>query len=361
MPRTLPADRLELLWSFLVRNALGVTLKEFNGELNEPVSRSTFYRMIARLRETKRARIEYAIPRRTGSAPSRPRSNSLAPRWRIMDGAALDSKTHRFTGLWHSAGALFALVATFRLLRCFRQGVLAEFINKEVAAELEDHLDRQRPGAARHLRRVKVEPLGEVDVELESFEAVCTALFERKRLRITHESLIDGHRSERDVSPQRLLRYRDNWFLDTYCHRKKEIRTFELGGLTAARLSDDTRRAVDIPDEKLDEAFDAGYGIYAGKDVKRARLRFSWPASIRASKARWHPSQTVTLHPKNGREPYECTLTVPYSRSPELVMDILRWGPNVKVLGPAELRRAVSTQLQTALARYRAAAHGRQP
>ncbi len=359
MSRTLPADRLELLWSVLVQNASGVTLRGFNGELREPVSRCTFYRMISRLRETKGARIEYARPRGTGAAPARRGRDSFEPRWRIMDRAALDSKTHKFTGLWHSAGALFALVATFRLLRCFRQGVLAEFINKEVAAALEEQLDRQRPGAVSHLRRVKVEPLGEVDVELESFEAVCTALFERKRLRIGHQSLIDGHRSERDVSPQRLLRYRDNWYLDTYCHTKKEIRTFELGGVTVARLSDDTRRAVEIADERLDEAFDAGYGIYAGKDVKRARLRFSWPASIRASKAKWHPAQTVALHPKNGREPYECTLTVPYSRSPELVMDILRWGPSVTVLGPGELRRAVSTQLQKALKRYRGGARGR--
>ena len=45
-------------------------------------------------------------------------------------------------------------------------------------------------------------------------------------------------------------------------------------------------------------------------------------------------------------------LRVPYSREPELVMDILRYGADVEVLAPPALREAVTVQLRAATALY---------
>lgn len=320
-----PEDRLALLWSLILREPRGVTRAEFNAHLSAGISRQTLYRMIQRLRERHGAQIEYDASRH----------------WKLLNRAAIEVPVHRFYGLWNSAGALFALVATFRLMRCFRQGVLAEFINGQVANEIEAHLERQRPGAVAHVRRIKLEPIGEVDADLELFEAVCRGLFERRRLRIDHQSLIDGHRVKRVVSPQRLVRYRDNWYLDTWCHHRRAVRTFELGGLRKAELVEPAVKARDVDEVYLDKVFDAGYGIYAGRKVRRARLRFAWPASLRASQARWHPQQKVVFHGDPQQPGFECTLTVPYSRSPELVADIMRWGASVRVLAPRSLREEV--------------------
>ncbi|NCW58056.1 MAG: WYL domain-containing protein, partial [Gammaproteobacteria bacterium] len=41
-----------------------------------------------------------------------------------------------------------------------------------------------------------------------------------------------------------------------------------------------------------------------------------------------------------------------YKHETELVMDILRHGPNVEVLGPASLRQSVGAALERALAQY---------
>ena len=46
-------------------------------------------------------------------------------------------------------------------------------------------------------------------------------------------------------------------------------------------------------------------------------------------------------------------LKVPYSQPQELVMDILKYGPEVEVLGPPALRDQVAAALETAAARYR--------
>jgi len=43
---------------------------------------------------------------------------------------------------------------------------------------------------------------------------------------------------------------------------------------------------------------------------------------------------------------------IPYADHRELILDILRYGPDVEVLEPPELREQVRTQLTKALERY---------
>ena len=45
-------------------------------------------------------------------------------------------------------------------------------------------------------------------------------------------------------------------------------------------------------------------------------------------------------------------LQVPYSDARELLMDILKFGPDVEVLGPASLRKVVMERLQSSLKQY---------
>jgi predicted DNA-binding transcriptional regulator YafY len=62
----------------------------------------------------------------------------------------------------------------------------------------------------------------------------------------------------------------------------------------------------------------------------------------------WHPQQQGR-HLEDGS--YE--LTILYRDSRELVMDILRHGPNVRVIEPQSLIDEVQNQLKEALERYR--------
>jgi proteasome accessory factor C len=45
-------------------------------------------------------------------------------------------------------------------------------------------------------------------------------------------------------------------------------------------------------------------------------------------------------------------LRFPYSQEPELVMDILKYGPDVQVLAPESLRQAVAGKLRDAVKLY---------
>jgi predicted DNA-binding transcriptional regulator YafY len=39
------------------------------------------------------------------------------------------------------------------------------------------------------------------------------------------------HPTEREVSPQRLVHYRDNWYLDAWCHLREDVRSFSIDAI----------------------------------------------------------------------------------------------------------------------------------
>jgi predicted DNA-binding transcriptional regulator YafY len=85
------------------------------------------------------------------------------------------------------------------------------------------------------------------------------------------------------------------------------------------------------------------------KSVKRevAGICLGLPGARWVADERWHPQQHGRLLP-DGRY----RLEIPYHRADELILDILRYGPDVEVLAPADLRQAVAERLQRAAAIY---------
>jgi predicted DNA-binding transcriptional regulator YafY len=108
-----------------------------------------------------------------------------------------------------------------------------------------------------------------------------------------------------------------------------------------------------VEDERLDAVLRAGYGIFAGEQVNRAVLRFT-PAQARwVANEVWHSQQVGRMEADGAY-----VLEVPYSQETELVMDILRYGREVEVLGPAALRARVARELAAAAATYGGGAPG---
>ena len=95
-------------------------------------------------------------------------------------------------------------------------------------------------------------------------------------------------------------------------------------------------RADDIPDADLDRHFATAYGIFAGQPTATAVLRFTPERARWVADETWHPEQQTRWLPDGRFE-----LRVPYSDPRELVMDILKYGPDVEVVAPEALRTAV--------------------
>lgn len=255
-----------------------------------------------------------------------------------------DGGTWELPGLWFNAGELQALIVFDRLLENLEPGLLSEHL-APLSRRLGELLAHKRLGLAEAAGRVRVlgmaaRPAGEW------FRVLAGATLQRKKLRLTYHARGRDQHTERTVSPQRIVHYRDNWYLDGWCHLRKGLRSFAMDRMTSATELDET--ADTRADEELNEHFASSYGIFAGKANKIAVLRFSPERARWVADERWHPDQqsqyTIDGH-------FE--LKIPYRDDRELVMDILRHGADVEVVEPESLRASVVESLDDALAVYR--------
>jgi len=247
-------------------------------------------------------------------------------------------------GVWFSPGEIYALLEIEQLLEQLEPGLLSRQLDP-VRERLAKLLEAGEKGHREIRRRIKVLPMGTRGVNREVFETLSFGLLDRKRLKIRHLRRQTGEETERLVSPQRLVHYRYNWYLDAWCHTRNDIRIFAVDAIRTAQAVDEPAR--EVPDDRLDEVLRAGYGIFAGEAVDRAVLRFT-PSRARwvASEA-WHSQQVGRMEADGSY-----VLEVPYSQEPELVMDILKYGADVEVLSPPSLRRRVEQELAAAAKRY---------
>jgi predicted DNA-binding transcriptional regulator YafY len=266
--------------------------------------------------------------------------------WRLDRSEARIGTQYELPGLWFSAEEIHALLTMQHLLANLDAGgllrphiaPLIERLNKALGASA----GPKAHASEEIVRRIRVQTVGARKLHLPHFQAVGTALLQRRRLHIDYHGRGRNERREREVSPQRLIHYRDNWYLDAWCHVKRGLRSFAVDAIQAARVLD--RKALDVAESELDAVLGAGYGIFAGRKVQWAKLRFT------AERARWVAAET--WHPKQ-RGRFEAdgsyVLELPYADARELVMDILRHVPEVEVLGPTGLREEVAGKLRAGI------------
>jgi predicted DNA-binding transcriptional regulator YafY len=257
---------------------------------------------------------------------------------------ARDAPRYELPGLWFNASEIHALLAMEQLLEGIDPGILAQRL-APLRARLRELLGSADHSAEEVRRRIKVLPMAGRTMPAAEFEVTASALLNRKRLFMRYRSRTSNADSEREVSPQRLVHYRENWYLDAWCHMRKGLRSFSMDCVRGAEVR--ATPAIDVPEAELDAMLGSGYGIFAGRDVTWAKLRFSPVAARWVASESWHPKQRGGYQP-DGRY----VLEIPYSDDRELLRDILKHGAEVEVLAPESLREKVKGALTEAVRRY---------
>lgn len=252
---------------------------------------------------------------------------------------------YELPGLWFSATEIHALLTMQHLLAGLdRGGLLAPHI-APLQARLTSLLDSGDGSIEEIHKRIRISGVASRAMGLDHFSVLGSALLRRKRVLMLYYVRARNEATEREVSPQRLIYYRENWYLDAWCHLRNELRSFAVDAIRRADIVEVLAKT--ISDKTLDSILGAGYGIFSGQKVQWAKLRFSAERSRWVVSERWHPKQKGRLLSDG------CyVLELPYSDSRELVMDILRYGPDVEVLAPDSLREQVMQRLEEALTKY---------
>lgn len=252
---------------------------------------------------------------------------------------------HYLPGLWLSPEELTALLSVEHLIESMEPGLLSRVL-APFRERIGGLLGNPISTSAEIRERIRILPIASRVAPPAVFAVVADGLIRRQRLRIVYCSHGLSESTERAISPQRLVNYRDNWYVDAWCHLRKALRTFALDGIQSAATMQE--RAREVSSRKLDQALGAGYGIFSGPIAGKAELRFTPECARWVAREIWHPKQTSGYD----AEGYYL-LRFPYSDLRELVMDILRYGKSVEVLAPKSLRQAVASALELALGQYR--------
>jgi proteasome accessory factor C len=317
-------DRIFQLHAILASRRTPIALEDLLARLE--CSKPTLYRAIAVLKDRLHAPVEF--DRETGG-------------FRYADEKGVSA--FELPGLWFTSAELQALAVMQRLLKDAAGGLLGEHLGplSKRLDELTRHRRLNLGEAASRLRfpAIASRPAGA------AFQTVASATLQRKKLWIEYHARSSDERSERTVSPQRITHYRESWYLDLWDEGKAALRSFAIDRILKAAPLDE--RARDIPEAELDAHYASSYGIFGGRADKLAVLRFTKERARWVSEEVWHPEQQ-----RKRLEDGSYELRIPYNNSRELVMDILREGPNVVVVEPPSLVEDVKSQLLGAIGRY---------
>ena len=316
-------DRTERFYKIenLLRQHGSVSFAALQAELE--VSRSTLKRDLDYLRTRLNAPIEWS--RETGA-------------YRFAESGGLSDRAHELPGLWFSSSEIHALLAMQHLLAGLDTGGMLTPHVAPLMDRLNALLGSANNDAQEVRRRVRIIALANRPMRPGHFQTVGSALLRRKRLAITYAARGSGQTTEREVSPLRLVHYRENWYLDAWCHLRKSLRNFALDAISQAHLLDSPAKEVD--DATLDATFAPSYGIFSGGRLQWARLHFTPERARWVAHEQWHPRQQGELQADGSY-----LLRIPYADHRELIMDILKHGAHCEVLGPPGLRRVVAEEV----------------
>jgi proteasome accessory factor C len=317
-------ERLYHLHDLLRQRRTPIGRQELMDELG--CSQATLYRMVAELRDNLGAPLEQDEDGR-GYFYDR----SLAGNFELP-------------GLWISPDELQALLTARQVLSNVQPGLLVDELDG-VQQRINQLLDQQGLDFSAQPERILIRHDAGRPVPEKLFESVLKALFQRRRLKLTYHGRRRDDVTGREVSPQRLIAYRDRWYLAAWCHRADDFRSFALERIRDMELL--AEPSAELAADKISRHFDQAFGIFSGPASHTAKLRFNPEAARWAADEIWHPDQAGQWLDDGSWE-----LELPFGHQRELLMNILSYGADVEVLGPDSLRQAVISALDQARSNY---------
>ncbi len=248
-----------------------------------------------------------------------------------------DEQNFQLPGLWFNTAEIHALMTMDALLENLQQGLLSQHI-KPLRVRIKALLDQGDYDVDEIGKRIRVLTVAAKTYKSEYFQVLNQAVFGRKRLLVKHYNRQSDKVTQRELSPQRLTFYKDNWYLDSWCHLRKALRSFSIDAIQHVSLL--AQPAKEVTSAELDKQLSSGYGIFSGSKTEMALLKFTPQRARWVSREQWHPEQK-TYFDKEGFY----YLEIPYSQPTELVMDVLKFGADVEVLKPKALRQKMQFEV----------------
>jgi predicted DNA-binding transcriptional regulator YafY len=301
-------ERLIQIWLLLSTNPAGYTIRDLAGRF--AVNIRTIYRDMAALGTDLR------IPIYDDKGRWRIEESHMLPPVRLTLPEALNIFLAARLMLRYSQRYDPNVDATFTKLSAVLPPALAQQVRKAMDWMRELPKDEKR---------------------LRVLTAVAEAWVTQRRLRMAYRSLTAEEAGERVIEPYYIepAASEHDSYVVGYCHVRKGIRTFKMGRIERAELTDEPYAIP--PDFDANKFFSSSWRVVAGGEVKTVKLKIIDPEILRIMEETvWHPSQVLKMQ-KDG----SMIMTLKVATTVDFLSWILGWGEKIEVLEPRELREEI--------------------
>ncbi|MDF1763154.1 MAG: WYL domain-containing protein [Oleibacter sp.] len=317
----IPSDHLQQLHRLFKKHPNGLSIMALGAELG--LSPNQLQPLLTQLIEQYSAPLKYQAQNRTYAYAS--------------------DQPFELPGLAFTATELRSLVTVLNLIQDLNEGSDQGPLH-DLQQQIENIMASKGLSAEHLHRHIRILSSAKQPINNHNYQRISDALFLRKQLDIRYVAS-DQTLSERRISPQTLVYYREQWYLDAWCHKRQQLRTFMLSRINSAIVTE--KDAQEFAAQQLEEHFHNSYGIFSGEQQYIASLTFLPGAAHLVAQQLWHPQAQGQWQ----GDQYQ--LSLPYNDPRELLRDLLSYAPYVMVNEPPSLKQTYQQRLQEALNKNR--------
>ena len=182
-------------------------------------------------------------------------------------------------------------------------------------------------------------------IERHKFETIQHAIINHQRIKIKYYSQHRNEITDRDIDPYAIRNQHGNWYLIGLCHLRNEVRVFALNRILTIEI---TKVDFDKPSSfSIEDYLKDSFGIYRNEKTYHVKLKFS-PYQARWIRERqWYKTQKLT-EIKDG----SLILEMDVEGLEEVKRWVMKYGAEVEVLDPEELRKDIIKEINKMQKQY---------
>ena len=178
----------------------------------------------------------------------------------------------------------------------------------------------------------------------EHIHGLLHAIQNRFVLQFTHQKHWDDFSTQREVYPIAIKEAQQRWYLVALDKKDEKVKTFGLDRITRLKITDSKFKPVKYNVEK---EFQHAFGIETYAPVQKIVLEFSWQQGNYIKSFPLHESQQI-IEKTNTKVIIELNIRT----TNDIVMELLKYGSEVKVLAPISLQNEIKDRILATSALY---------
>lgn len=163
-------------------------------------------------------------------------------------------------------------------------------------------------------------------------------------LKFTHKKHWDNDITQREVKPIAVKESQQRWYLIAWDKKDERIKTFGLDRISDLKITDTKFKPITYNVEK---EYQHAFGVETYEPVQKIVLEFSWQQGNYIKSFPLHESQQILE--ENGKT---VLLEIYIHTTNDIVMELLKYGSNVKVIEPISLQEEIRNRIFAMIKKY---------